>query len=62
MTMTDARKWGGFALGIVFMIVGLSIGVSSSWSWTGVSLIAGGAVIAIGHVVWILSSRRKPHP
>ncbi|WP_144783399.1 hypothetical protein [Microbacterium sp. BH-3-3-3] len=62
--MTDAdrraKRWGGFALGLVLIAIGASLAFAAGAVMTGVVFVVGGVAITIGHAIWIARTRRKP--
>ncbi len=62
--MTDAnrraKRWGGFALGLVLIVIGASLAFAAGAVMTGVVFSIGGAAITIGQAIWIARTRRKP--
>lgn len=59
---TRAERWGGMAMGFVFVLIGLLIGASGQWQPPGFVLIGGGVVMTGAHVVLILRARRSGRP
>ena len=53
----SARVWGGFALGCVFALIGLVMGLTAGWQATAIGLLVGG-ICMIG-IQWIWSWRRR---
>ncbi|MEY9952330.1 protein-S-isoprenylcysteine O-methyltransferase Ste14 [Leifsonia sp. EB34] len=53
------RQWSGFALGVAFVLIGVVPGILSGWQHVNYIFAVGGAVIAVGNLIWILWSRRQ---
>lgn len=62
--MTDAdrtaKQWGGLALGVLFVMIGVGMAVGAGHATTGVVLMVTGTMMAIGQAIWIARTRRKP--
>jgi len=53
-----AQQWGGLCLGVVFVVIGIMIGIADHWSPPGVVLAVGGSLIIVGQAAWIFVTRR----
>ncbi len=53
----SAWVWGGFALGSMFALIGLVMGLTAGWQATAIGLLVGG-ICMIG-IQWIWSWRRR---
>lgn len=53
------QLWGGYALGIVFVAIGLVMGVTGGGQWPATGLGIGGVVILGIQSIWMLWTRRR---
>ncbi|WP_424449758.1 hypothetical protein [Microbacterium arborescens] len=54
-----ARVWGGFALGLMFAVIGAALGLAGGWDRMAVGLVAGGGVIVVIQLLWLRRGRRR---
>lgn len=58
-TSATAQMCGGFALGIVFVLLGLLPGLLGGWTTTSVVLVIGGLILLLIQGTWTAVRRRR---